>query len=104
MERKLGETSIMEDKKIIELIQGKLDELSGDKAGGSGHMGGISYGNPEIIEKNASEIKFKCEVWVESEFMVAEEEGKEDEFNPYHYWKEGVIEVKNGSVLSFNLE
>ena len=94
----------MEDKNIIELIQGKLDELSGDKAGGSGHTGGISYGNPEIMEKKDSEIRFKCEVWVESEFMVAEEEENKDKFNPYHYWKEGVIEVKNGAVLSFKLE
>lgn len=93
----------MEDKKIIELIQSKLDELSGDKAGGSGHMSNISYGNPEIIERKENMFRFKCEVWILSEFDVAEEED-EDDFNPYHYWKEGQIEVKDEGVLSFKLE
>lgn len=92
----------MDEKIIIELIQARLDELSGDKAGGSGHVGNISYGNPEVIERKENIIRFKCEVWVQSEFEVVEDE--ENEFNPYHYWKEGVIEVKDGAILSFKLE
>lgn len=92
----------MDEKIIIELIQARLDELSGDKAGGSGHMSNISHGNPEVIERKENIIRFKCEVWVQSEFEVVEDE--ENEFNPYHYWKEGVIEVKDGAILSFKLE
>lgn len=93
----------MDAKKIIELIQERLDELSGEKAGGSGHMSSIGYGNPQIIETKGSGTSFKCEVWVQSEFMAVSEDD-DDEFDPYHYWKNGKIEIINGQVAGFMLE
>ena len=96
---------MMNDERILKLIQSQLDELSGDKAGGSGHLSNISYGNPEILKKNEGLVCFKCEVWVQSEFEVVEEEDNENEFNPYHYWKEGIIKLNNdGTVQEFELE
>ena len=93
---------MMDEKKIKELIQKQLDELSGEKAGGSGHMSSIGYGNPQIIEQKGSWISFKCEVWVQSEFMIVDE--KDDEFDPYHYWKNGAIEIIDDKVTGFKLD
>ena len=83
---------MMDEKRIIELIQERLDELSEEKAGGSGHMSNIGYGNPKILVKKGTWINFKCEVWVQSEFMVVEEDN-EYEFNPYHDLKNGEREI-----------
>ena len=94
---------MIDEKKIKELIQDRLDELSGEKAGGSGHMSSIGYGNPEILDVEGSWINFRCEVWVQSEFMAVEE-GDDDEFDPYHYRKNGAIEIIDGKVTGFRLE
>ena len=68
----------MDEKKIKELIQEKLDKLSGEKAGGSRHMSSIGYGNPQILETKGSWTSFRCEVWVQSEFMAVEEDGDDE--------------------------
>lgn len=94
----------MDDQKIRNLIQKKLDELSGEESGGSGHLSNIGYGNPKIIEIKDSWIRFKCEVWVQSEFMLVEEKDLDDEFDPYHYWKNGAIEIINDKITRFTLD
>lgn len=50
---------MMEEKWIIEAIQAELDKLSGDKTGGSGHIGNISYGNPKIERVELNKVTFK---------------------------------------------
>ena len=93
----------MDETKIKALIQERLDQLSGEKTGGSGHISSIGYGNPQIIEIKGSWISFRCEVWIQSEFMAVNEDD-EEEFNPYHYWKNGAIEIIEGKVTGFQLD
>ena len=93
----------MDEKRIKELIQIQLDELSGEKAGGSGHLSSIGYGNPKVVDIKGSWVNFRCEVWVQSEFMAVSEDN-DDEFDPYHYWKNGAIEIIDGNVTGFRLD
>ncbi len=95
---------MMEEKRIIEAIQAELNKLSGDKTGGSGHIGNISYGNPKIERVELNILTFKCEVWVQSEFEAVEKDN-DNPFNPYHYWKTGTASLdENSKIMSLKLD
>ena len=102
----------MNDQEILEKIYETLEELGGEKAGGSGHLSyvsisGVKIDNKEevtILGKKHLKVQYSYTVDIESEFSYAEEPDPEDQysdkesdliesFDPYHYTQKGEITI-----------
>ena len=91
----------MNNEEIMEKVKEILDERTGVKAGGSGHLSSVYISDinvDEITEKSdAYEVKVTYTVDILSEFDVAEEpdpDADPDPDDPYHYKKSETLVIK----------
>ena len=97
----------MNDQEILERIYEALEELSGEKTGGSGHLSYVNISDVKIDKKEETiiqgkkhlKVQYSYTVDIESEFSYAEEPDPEDPdsdkeldpYDPYHYTQKGEI-------------
>lgn len=88
----------MNKDEIMKKVEKILDERTGDKAGGSGHLSSVYISDIRIDEikekKDSYEVEVSYTVDILSEFDVAEEPDPDkdpDPDDPYHYRKTETI-------------
>ncbi len=91
----------MNKEEILVKVKEILDERTGDKTGGSGHISSVSISDIKIdtiTEKTDTiEVQVTYTVDILSEFSVAEESDPDKEiapYNPYHYLKTETLLIK----------